>query len=87
MDYSSAHVIFIIQYCNRLFSIAVDYNAGLVPELTRSRCVNTICAFAQKNCVVLINHLLINIQFQFCSVHNNCIGMVQMVIYMCQIYI
>lgn len=36
MDYSSAHVIFIIQYCNRLFSIAVDYTTDLVPKLTRS---------------------------------------------------
>lgn len=32
MDYSSAHVIFIIQYCNRLFSIAVDYTTDLVPK-------------------------------------------------------
>jgi len=32
MDYSSAHVIFIIQYCNRLLFIAVDYTTDLVPK-------------------------------------------------------
>lgn len=64
MDYSSAHVIFIIQYCNRLFSIAVDYTTDLVPKLTRSRCIQhhlCSCAKKEKNhvSVVLIKAPLI----------------------------
>lgn len=52
--HSSAHVIFIIQYCNRLFSIAVDYNTGLVPKLTRlfscakQSCCDRQCCFNQS---------------------------------------